>query len=230
MKGMWRQTIDLKHWKKHTMKWMDNQRETKSIRIVVICSVNKKFAMKLDKNPKLIVFKNGTFDLKERRFSKSLPDDCCSATVGYDYKEVSRNSKEMKEVDDFINKVYVDRNLREYFLDFCCSLLLGGNISKLFLIFKGEQEINAKSKIEELLQAVFGSYCIILPPSFITGKRTQSSGATPELIRCKYAKLVILQEPNKGDTLNSGIIKEMTGGDKIYARGLFEKELKLFQC
>ena len=36
-------------------------------------------------------------------------------------------------------------------------------------------------------------------------------------------RLVILQEPNKGDTLNSGIIKEMTGGDRMYARGLFEE-------
>jgi hypothetical protein len=87
---------------------------------------------------------------------------------------------------------------------------------------------NAKSKVEELLQATFGSYCVMLPTAFITGKRTQSSGATPEIIRCKYAKLVLLQEPNKGDVLNSGVIKELTGGDRMYARGLYEEGTEFF--
>ena len=41
-----------------------------------------------------------------------------------------------------------------------------------------------------------------------------------------HPRLVVLQEPNKGEVLNSGIVKEITGNDRMYVRGLFEEGLE----
>ena len=119
----------------------------------------------------LIAFKNGVFDFQERRFRKIRSDDNCDVTleydykdlndnitVGYDYKEFMENSNEMKEIDHLLGKIYVDTNIREVFLDLCVSLLRNDYIEKQFFIFLGRK--NGKSEIKELLQAVFGSYCV----------------------------------------------------------------------
>ena len=107
----------------------------------------------------LIAFKNGVFDFQERRFRKICPDDNCDVTLEYDYKEFMENSNEMKEIDNLLGKIYVDTNIREVFLDLCVSLLRNDYIEKQFFIFFGTGN-NGKSKIKELLQAIFGSYCV----------------------------------------------------------------------
>jgi P4 family phage/plasmid primase-like protien len=184
------------------------------------------FQTRLNANPNIVVFNNGTYDLLTLKFRDSSQEDYSTCTVGYDYRIfdplIESDRKELFEVDDLLLKTYPDNSLRDFFMTVACSLLKGGNYNKVFVIFKGMGN-NAKSIIMELLSATLGSYAVTLPTSLITGKRTQSSGATPELTRAKFAKLVILQEPSKGEILNSGVVKELTGNDKMYSRGLFEE-------
>jgi phage/plasmid-associated DNA primase len=183
------------------------------------------FIGKLDRNTEIIPFNNGVFDLRSMKFRETVREDYCTKTVGYSYEELDPESKEIADVDDFLMKVYPDQNLREYAMTYFCSLLKGGNFNKTFMIFKGTGN-NAKSAVVELLNQTLGPFSATLPTSFITGRRTQSSSATPEVYRNMHTRLVILQEPNKGEVLNSGIVKEITGNDRMYVRGLFEEGLE----
>ena len=75
-----------------------------------------------------------------------------------------------------------------------------------------------------LFEKMLGEYSIKLPTSLITGKRTQSSAASPELVRAgNGVRWVVLQEPDQKDFLNIGVLKELSGNDTFYARGLFKK-------
>lgn len=79
---------------------------------------------------------------------------------------------------------------------------------------------NGKSKLEELFTAGFGDYTIKFPITLLTGKRSASNQCTPELVKAKGKRIGYFVEPSEGERVNAGLMKEFTGGDKIYARGL----------
>ena len=53
--------------------------------------------------------------------------------------------------------------------------------------------------------------------------RTSSSNATPELADKVGKRLLVMNEPEHDDVVNAGIMKELTGQDRIMARPLYGK-------
>lgn len=188
--------------------------------------VDDSFIDKLDSDHNLIHFSNGILDLKEMRFRPGRPTDYVSLTTGYDYQEYSWDSQEVIEVDDHFTKVFPDPELKQYWMEYTASLLRGGNSSKTFLNMSGEGD-NAKSVNMDLLKLTLGRYMKILPTSLISGKRTQSSQATPEYAGLPGVRFAVLQEPNSKDVINIGILKELSGNDIIYYRGLYKDSQEL---
>jgi P4 family phage/plasmid primase-like protien len=192
---------------------------------------NADFLEKLDTNPNLIGFTNGVLDVTTCEFRAGRPDDYISKTTGYDYRDFDEDDPEVIEVKDFLVKVFPDKELRDYFLEYAAKLLRGGNHAKTFLVMSADGD-NGKSVTIELVEKALGaganSYSIKLPTTLLVGKRTQSSQACPELDRSHGVRFASLQEPEGKDTINSGILKELTGNDSIYTRGLFKegKEIK----
>jgi phage/plasmid-associated DNA primase len=72
----------------------------------------------------------------------------------------------------------------------------------------------------------FGDYSCKLPITLLTTKRKGSNEAQPELARTKGKRSAILQEPDEHTRLNVGLMKEMTGGDTIIARNLYEQPIE----
>jgi P4 family phage/plasmid primase-like protien len=182
------------------------------------------FLEKLNTNIWLIGFTNGVFDVSTLSFREGRKDDMISLTTGYDYKEYDEDSEEMKIVDDLLFKIYIDKELRQYFMEFCASLLRAGNFRKVLLVMSGIGD-NAKSFIINLIMASLGkgneNYATKCPTSLLVGKRNQSSGATPEIYRLIGKRFVMGQEPGGRDQLNIGVCKELTGNDSITTRDLY---------
>ena len=66
-----------------------------------------------------------------------------------------------------------------------------------------------------------------MPVTLITQKRAASNAClTPELIKNKGKRLVTLQEPDEDEKIHVGAMKELTGGDKIQARGLHKDPIE----
>lgn len=181
------------------------------------------FVKKLDSNPYLIAFQNGVYDLENHQFREGRPSDYLSLKLNIDYRtDLQVDHPEVKMVEDFFIKVFPNKNIREYFLNISSEVFVGGNGAKIFQIWTGEGD-NAKSVTEILFEKMLGPYAIKLPTSLITGKRTASSSACPELVRAGYGvRFAVLQEPDKKDTINIGILKELSGNDTFFARGLFK--------
>ena len=79
---------------------------------------------------------------------------------------------------------------------------------------------NGKSKLIELFEYCFGDYCCKLPVKLLTESRGRAEGANPTLVRTKGKRFACLQEPDKYEEINVGLMKELTGGDTIIARAL----------
>ena len=180
------------------------------------------FSGKLDSNVNLLGFTNGVLDLKEATFRDGRPDDYLGMSTGYDFRVVEDNAPEMTQVDDYLLRVFPDPDIREYFLDQTCLLLRGGNLLKKVTIFSGARGNNSKSISIELIQNVLGDYAIELPTTVLTQKAAQSSAATPEIMRTKGRRFCVIQEPGPRDSINMGMLKLLSGNDKVSGRELYK--------
>jgi P4 family phage/plasmid primase-like protien len=182
--------------------------------------IDEHFEEKLDSNLSLIGFENGVFDLDANEFRAGRPEDYISLTTNINFVPLSEQPAEMiDEVNNFISQVLPDRSVKEYVLRLFASFLHGAIREERFHVWTGIGS-NGKSKIIELYQNAFGAYCCSLPVALLTQKRGASGSATPELARARSKRFAVLQEPSD-DTINCGLLKELTGGDKIYARALY---------
>ena len=184
---------------------------------------DKRFRDKLDTNPYLFPFKNGVYDLKENIFRRGRPEDFISKSAAIDYIEMNEDDKSVYDVYDYLEKVFPDKSVRDYFMDVSSDIFLGGNHLKHVYFWTGEGD-NAKSVTQNIFEAMLGPLSIKFNTTIITGKKVSSGCANPELARAGGGvRLATLEEPNSDETINIGILKNLTGNDKFYARDLFER-------
>jgi P4 family phage/plasmid primase-like protien len=187
---------------------------------------DEKFIEKMDENKNLMVFENGVYDAAAREFREGRPDDYCTKSTHRFYYEFQEDDKKVLEFQNLLEKIFVNPRLRKFFVQTLCSLIRGGNRYKMFLFWTGQSN-NGKSVIADLLAHGFGDYHYTPPTSLITGKRGQSGGATAELIPLKGARAAVMSETSRDDTINEGVMKMLSGGDAIYARGLFKDPVRI---
>jgi phage/plasmid-associated DNA primase len=117
-------------------------------------------------------------------------------------------------------------------LKLLASYLDGLIADEIFSIFSGKGG-NGKSKMISLIQKALGfhkspstSYVGKMTVSVITEKRPASTAATPEVAKNKGKRFCSMEEPDKNDQLNAGYMKELTGGDAISARKMYQDPLE----
>jgi phage/plasmid-associated DNA primase len=66
-----------------------------------------------------------------------------------------------------------------------------------------------------------GEYSGTVPITLVTEKRNSIGGTSSEVIQLKGIRYAVMQEPSKDARINEGVMKELTGGDKIQARALY---------
>ena len=183
---------------------------------------DSKFDRKLDSNPYLLCCNNGVIDFKENRFRNGLPEDYLSMCTNIDYIPVNKCDTKIKnEIEIFMNQLFPIPELCRYMWEHLASCLIGTNENQTFNIYTGSGR-NGKSKLTDLVSLVLGDYVGTVPISLVTKQRNAIGSVSPEIAQLKGKRYAIMQEPTKGDILNEGIMKQITGGDKIDARGLYK--------
>lgn len=184
---------------------------------------NREFKEKLDQNKNIIAFKNGIYDLNENRFRDGLPEDFVSKCLPIDYTIYQDTDEEVENIIEFLQKVFPDTSIRNYFLDTYSDIFVGANTQKKVYLWTGEGD-NGKSITQAFFDRMLGELAIKFNTQYFTGKKVSTGSANPELARAAPpVRHVTMEEPDADETLNIGELKKLSGGDTYWARDLFEK-------
>lgn len=187
------------------------------------------FLKKLDTNPYILGCTNCVIDFKEKKHRKGRHDDYLKKSTNLMYKPLQIYEKEcptiIEEIHAFMNQLFPNDSLREYMWQHLASTLIGTNLNQTFNIYTGSGA-NGKSKLVELMSLVLGEYKGTVPISLVTDKRRGIGGTSSEVYNLIGTRYAVMQEPSKGDKINEGIMKELTGGDPIQCRALFKDSVE----
>ena len=98
---------------------------------------NKEFTEKLDTNPYLLGFTNGVYDLKKGELRDGRPDDYIEMSTNIEKIEFDENHEYYDNLKGFIETVFFDPEIRNYFLTYFSSCLQGHNAEEKFRIWTG---------------------------------------------------------------------------------------------
>lgn len=184
---------------------------------------DKEFIKKMNENRNIITFENGVYDLLEGKFRDGSPDDYSTFSIGVKYTEYSQDDKDYMDLMEFLNKVFVDPDVRDYFLDFTATCYQGGNTNKIFAIMTGDTN-GGKSVTGKLIKKAFGDYALDFPhETFIVSGKGTAGGARPDLARIRGKRIGFVIEVSKHQEFDIAKLKAMTGNDSFFARNVFEK-------
>lgn len=186
---------------------------------------SEKFNLIMDQSAHLLGVKNGIIDLDLCKFRETNPTDYISLTMGAKYDEtLTWEHKNVKIFLDYIYSLQMKKENAEYLLRLLSSFLYGYNQDNKIFFFYGAGQ-NGKSILLNYLRGLFSiKYCTSASFSILTKNKGKSNEASPEMIRLKNKRLVIIDEGNNKEEIQSAIMKRLTGNDMITARGLFEDE------
>ena len=186
---------------------------------------DKDFNENMDKNPYLMCFTNGVIDFKNKVFRNGYPQDYITKCTKIPYVEFDINNEEHKiqseQIHKFMNQLFPEEDLKNYMWEHAASCLIGVNKNQTFNIYRGSGSNGKSIFTTDLMSKVLGEYKEVVPITLVTEKRVAMGGTCSEVIKLKGIRYAVLQETTKGCKLNEGIMKELTGGDPIQARGLY---------
>jgi P4 family phage/plasmid primase-like protien len=187
---------------------------------------NKDFINNIDQNPYLLCFNNGVIDFKNKIHRKGLPEDNITKCTNIDYVKLDKSKHQLliNEVNEFMDQLFPTKELRKYMWNHLSSCLIGTNENQTFNIYTGSGA-NGKSKLVDLMTKLLGDYKGTVPITLVTQKRNGIGNTSSEVVQLQGTRYAVMQEPSKGEKINEGIMKEITGGDPLQARALFKESV-----
>ena len=188
------------------------------------------FLQKIDNNPHLLCFTNGVVDFKQKTFRRGVPEDYLSKCTNIDYIPIERprDNPVISEIELFMNQLFPVKELCEYMWAHLASTLLGTAGNQTFHMYIGHGQ-NGKSVLVNLMEMVLGDYKGDVPLSLLTDRRGKIGGLAPELVALKGVRFAVMNEPQKGDRINEGVMKQLTSGvDPVQARAPYMTNMITF--
>jgi hypothetical protein len=147
-----------------------------------------------------------------------------SLSVGYNYSPLQNHVK-YEKVNQYFETLHPVQEQRLYILKTFARQLFGDTGKELLHIhcgFKGSAG-GGKTKSWEIQKLCLGEYVQKFDVSLLVNVKRKDCNSTPspEYRLWKGKRLLYCTEPNPGETLNSGVLKDITGGEQIVYRLLF---------
>jgi P4 family phage/plasmid primase-like protien len=183
----------------------------------------EKILENMDEKRNLLCFNNGVYDLDIDEFRDGRPDDWITYSVGYDYDK-NVNDEIQDRIWDFLVSIQ-DTHENANFLVTTLGMMVHGTKERdTFIIWRGEGG-NGKGILSILLSGAFGQYFEAPDISLYTTKKTSSSSASSELVKCKAKRCICSSEAEEGSTIQVAFVKTITGDDNVTCRALYKEPI-----
>lgn len=171
-----------------------------------------------DGDPFLVNCQNGTLDLRTGKLRAHDPDDMLTKIVPVAYTPDAPCPLWLA----FLHRIF-SRNalLIAYVQRALGSALAGKMLEQIFHILHG-LGANGKTTLMERVSEAFGDYAKHSAGSTFLMRRNPDE-IRGDLNRLKDARLVVASETRSGAVLDDATIKQLTGGDKIVNRDIYQK-------
>ncbi|MDD6715741.1 MAG: phage/plasmid primase, P4 family [Firmicutes bacterium] len=183
-------------------------------------------AVKFDANPYLINCKNGTYDLSDFSFREASPDDFITMQTNFEFT-VDRNVR-CKRWEAFIDEVTEGDKAKADFLQRALGYsMLGTSHEECMFILHGKTTRNGKSTLLNTVETMMGDYAKVAPVGMICrgDRQKDEDSASPTLVGLKGKRFVTMAESDEYGRLDEEKIKQLTGGEEISARALYQSAI-----
>lgn len=205
--------------KKKAIKYLESSRTYNYVRSVraflkSIIIPNPNFELKLNTAPFLFPIKgNKVVDLKTGEIKDRRKEDYFSFE-----RPINMGNPDHPNVLRFFNDIMGEYQEGVEYLQIILGYMLSGSMrERSIYVFHGVGK-NGKSCLLELLSLVLGVneyYTQASQAVFVTSKKTQVGGVTPEILPLKGTRVAAVSEPQPGYYFNETLLKGVSGGDII---------------
>ena len=173
-----------------------------------------------DRDDMLINVANGYIDLTSRELYKHDINKMFSQITNTDYTEKMQPAVWL----DFLNDIFAgDKAVIRYIQKALGYSLTGSTREQIMFILFGKGR-NGKSIFVETIAEILGDYSNNMQAKSLMVKKNDN--VNTDIARLSKARLVTSSEPNEGFRFDEGLIKQLTGGDKVTARFLYAEEFE----
>ena len=175
----------------------------------------------LDKHPDLLCVQNGTIDLCSGDLLPHDKEHFITMLVPCEYN----GNIDAPRWKKFLDEIFAGDQELIHFIQKTVGYSLTGSTEEHCSFFCYGTGRNGKSTFLEVISEIFGDYAVNIQPETIMVRQVQA-GPTSDIARLKGARFVTSVEPNEGARLNEGLLKQLTGGDKVTASKKYENEFE----
>jgi putative DNA primase/helicase len=170
----------------------------------------------LDADPWLLGCPNGVLDLRTGELRESRPEDYITKRTGVPYTVAAEAPRWRR----FICEVTCADVELEAFLQRTVGYSLTGRTGEQVFFFLYGDGANGKGTFIKVLQRALGDYAAVLSTAALMASYGQAHPT--ELVPLFGARFVTANEVSDGRSWNEARLKELTGEDRITARGMRE--------
>lgn len=183
-------------------------------------------AAQFDANPYLINCLNGTYDLSDFTFREPRWDDYLTMQTNFRHT-VSRDIR-CERWEKFIDEVTENNHDKADFLQRALGYsMLGMSNEECMFILHGKTTRNGKSTLLNTIEYMLGDYSKVVPVGMICkgDRQKDAEAASPTLAGLKGKRFVTMSESNEYGKMDEEKIKQLTGGEEISARALYQSAI-----
>ena len=183
-------------------------------------------AAQFDANPYLINCLNGTYDLSDFTFREPRWDDYLTMQTNFRHT-VSRDIR-CERWEKFIAEVTENNHDKADFLQRALGYsMLGMSNEECMFILHGKTTRNGKSTLLNTIEYMLGDYSKVVPVGMICkgDRQKDAEAASPTMAGLKGKRFVTMSESNEYGKMDEEKIKQLTGGEEISARALYQSAI-----
>lgn len=171
-----------------------------------------------DADPEKVCVKNGVVDLRTGVIYPHSPKFRMTRIAGASYNIDAGCPLWLSHLDRIFSG---DQELISFMQRLMGYALTGYTREQLFAVFYGSGA-NGKSVTLHRIEEAMGDYAKTAAATSLSQGKSSGGGTREDLVRLRAARLVTTFESEDRKKLDAELVKQLTGGDRIAARGLYK--------